>query len=145
MDNVQRNKIQICNAPSSISFKCILNNRYGPGVYSLFRKLEQAKIHLAKTHNHITFLMRCKSHHIIPKGLLLIPPFSSYRSSRIATRASQALLRERLQFHRFQKFSHVKHIELLERSLRETVNQSDLQRIFSAVKAPLEISSRNRK
>ena len=43
-----------------------LNNHYGHGVFHPFWELE-----LAKPVNHITFLMRCKSSDLIPKGLVL--------------------------------------------------------------------------
>jgi hypothetical protein len=74
-------------------------NWYGPGIYSSFRKLECLKIQLAETLNHITFLMRSKSQGIIPRGFSIKTPFNSRRSSKIAQRASQAFLRNRIHFH----------------------------------------------
>jgi hypothetical protein len=57
------------------------------------------KLELAKTLNHITFLMRCKSQGIIPKGFSIKTPINSRRSSNIVQRASKALVRDRIHFH----------------------------------------------
>jgi hypothetical protein len=43
---------------ASIGGRDELYNRYGPEKYPLIRKMENAKIRLAKTHNHVTFLIR---------------------------------------------------------------------------------------
>jgi hypothetical protein len=51
-------------------FRMYLYNRYGPSIYPFFEKLEGLNIQLAKTLNHITFLMRCKSKGLIPKASL---------------------------------------------------------------------------
>jgi hypothetical protein len=45
-----------------------LYNRHGPLIYPSFIKLESLKIQLAKTLNHITLLIGCKSQGIILKG-----------------------------------------------------------------------------
>ena len=103
MDNVQQHIT--CNSlPSSQTFRSYLHNQYGPGIYPNFRKFERLKIQLAKTSNHLTFLMKCKIHDIVPKGLLLKAPYHSHRSYKITLRASKALLRDRIQFHRFLLF-----------------------------------------
>jgi hypothetical protein len=65
MDNVQ--KLNSCiNVPSSQTFRSYLHNQYGPGIYPRFRKFECVKIQLVKTSSHLTFLLKCKIHDIIP-------------------------------------------------------------------------------
>jgi hypothetical protein len=55
--------------------------------------LNKIKIQLAKTSNHLAFLMKCKIH-IFPKDLTLEAPYHSYRF-KITLRASMVLVRER--------------------------------------------------
>jgi hypothetical protein len=100
MDNVKKHN-NCANVPSSQTFRSYLHNYYGPGVYPNFRKFERLRFQLSKTSNHLTFLMKCKTHDIVPKGLILKAPYHSHRSSRITLRAIKALLRGRIQFHRF--------------------------------------------
>jgi hypothetical protein len=71
MDKVQNKpNSSVQHTPSSESFQVYLCNRYGPGIYPSFRKLEYLKIRLAKTLNHITF-----------KKILPHPPVDGDRSS----------------------------------------------------------------
>jgi hypothetical protein len=135
MDKVQKPSSPECHIPSSESFKVYLCNRYGPGIHPSIRKLEHLKIQLAKTLNHITFLMRCKSQSIIPKGLLVKTPYSSRRSYKIAHRASMAILRDRIHFHWNNKASILQKIHQLENFLRSSVSNLDQQRIFTAVES----------
>jgi hypothetical protein len=58
MDRVRKPNISVCYTPSSEPYSIYLYNRYGPGIYPSFRKLERQKIQLAKTLNHITFFRR---------------------------------------------------------------------------------------
>jgi hypothetical protein len=99
MDTDQNLSNSECHTPSSEPFRIYLYKRYGPGIYTCFRKLERLEILLAKTVSHITFLMRCKSQGSIPKGFFVKTPVSSLRSSRIAQHATTALLRDRIHFH----------------------------------------------
>jgi hypothetical protein len=49
------------------------------------------KIRLAKTSNHLTFLMKRNTHDIVPRILMLKAPYQSHRSFKIILRASIAL------------------------------------------------------
>jgi hypothetical protein len=49
-----------------------LKNRYGRSVFLMFHKLENLRMKLAKTANHITFLKSCKSHRILPEVYICI-------------------------------------------------------------------------
>jgi hypothetical protein len=121
--------------PSSQTFRTYLHNQYGPGIYPHFRKFERLKIQLAKTSNHLTFLMKCKTRDIVPEGLMLKAPYHSHRSSKITLRASKALLRDRLQFHRFKKAALNKQINDLQSFFRRSTNHSDQLRILAAVES----------
>jgi hypothetical protein len=57
--------------PSSQTFSSYLRNQYGPGIYPKFRKLERLKMQLAKTSNHLTFLMKCKTQRYCPQRPLI--------------------------------------------------------------------------
>jgi hypothetical protein len=60
-----------------------LHNQYGPGIYPKFGTLGQVKIQLAKTSDHLTFLMKCKVLDTVPKGLILKAPYHRHHSSKI--------------------------------------------------------------
>ena len=51
---------------------------------------------LARYKNHVVFNLRCKSSGVIPPCLRLRPPLKTARSQRIAERASEAFLQERI-------------------------------------------------
>jgi hypothetical protein len=116
------------NTPSSEPFRIDFYNWYGPGIYPSFRKPECMKIQLAKTLNHISFLMKCKCQGIVPISL---------NSSKIAQHARRALLRDRIYFHWHNKAgnkaSQVQKFQQLENFLRSSVSHLDQQRIFTAV------------
>jgi hypothetical protein len=79
--------------------------------------------------------MRCKSHGIIPKGLLVNTPYSSRRSSKIDQLASMALLTDRIHFHWNNMVSQLQKIQQLENFLRSSVSSLDQQCIFTAVES----------
>ena len=76
-------------------------------LYDIIDRSEQAKVRtayklksyrerLARYSNHLTFLIRCKTHGIIPKGLWVTLPVRSTKAEHITERTSQALVRERI-------------------------------------------------
>jgi hypothetical protein len=77
MDKVQKTIGSQYYTPLSELFRIYLNTRYAPVIYPSFRILERLKIQLANTLNHITFLTRCKSQGIIPKGFYVKTPINS--------------------------------------------------------------------
>jgi hypothetical protein len=129
------------NLPSPQTFRSYeyLHNQYGPGIYPNFRKLERLKIQLAKTSNHLTFLMKCKTHDIVPKGLLLKAPYHSHHSSKITLRARKALLRDRIELHHFKKAAFNKQINDLESFFRRSINQPDHLHIMAAVESSFKL------
>lgn len=82
-----------------MSFKITVDSRYGPGTRQQIRRLEKLKIKLVKETNHVTFLTTCKKEEIIPKGLYLKSPYSSYKAKKVLEIASKKLLQDRLNFH----------------------------------------------
>jgi hypothetical protein len=124
MDKVQERNGSQCYIPSSEPFTIHLNNRYGPSIYSSFRKLERLKVQLAKTLNHTTFFTRWKSQGIIPTGFYVKTPINSRRSSKIAQRASNAL-RDRLRFQWCNKVLLHQKIHKLENFLKSSISETN--------------------
>jgi hypothetical protein len=135
VDKVQNVCNSECHTPLSESFRSYAHNWYGPGIYPSFRKLECLKIQLAKPIIHITFLIRCKSHCIIPKGLSFKNPANGQHSTRIVQCASKALLRDKIHFHCHNKVSQLQRIQHLENFLKSSVNNSEQHLIFAVVES----------
>jgi hypothetical protein len=79
--------------------------------------------------------MRCKSSDIIPIGLRLKTQFNTHRTSKIALRASRALLRDRIHFYWAKTSALIQHIRKQVDHLRGIVGPVDQQRIFKAVES----------
>jgi hypothetical protein len=65
---VRKPSSSVCYTPSSEPYRIYLYNRYGPGIYPSFRKLQHLKIQLAKTLNYIVSqsenpVILCVIHH----------------------------------------------------------------------------------
>ena len=73
----------------------------------------------ARFSNHVTFLSRC--HGIIPTELRITPPVKSAKADRIAHRAGQALVRERIADARCQKQLASIHIADLQSNLSQSL------------------------
>ena len=58
---------------------------------------------LSRFKNHLTFLLKCRDHRIVPRGLRIHLPVRSSKARLISLRASEALIRERIGFIRRQK------------------------------------------
>jgi hypothetical protein len=144
MEKVKKHNTFYTNTPSE-SYKNYLCNRYETDIYLCFTKLEKLNKQLAKTLNHIIFLMRCKSSDIIPLGLRLKTPVNSHRTTKIALRASRALLRGRIHFYWAKISALIQHIRKLEVYLRGIVGQVDQQYIFTAVKSSFRHNFRQQK
>ena len=123
---------------SPITYRSTLDSRYGPEVNSIFRRLEAHQHKLAREENHLTFLYKCKNHEIVPKGLQIKAPFPTQRVKRICERASQSLLQERINNHRFQRFKLRNEVEQLERQLHQRVEAEDYNRMVKSSKKSYE-------
>ena len=66
-------------------------------------RLKNLEEKLARYGNHLTFLMRCRNHNIVPRGLLVPLPVNTAKAQHIAWRTAKALLRERIKEVRQQK------------------------------------------
>ena len=66
-------------------------------------RLKNLKEKLARYSNHLTFLMRCRDHNLVPKGLRVRLPVNTAKARLIAWRTAKALLRERIKEARQQK------------------------------------------
>lgn len=117
------------NTPQ-ITFRNYLQTRYGPNILKTFRKWENTCKKLALSENSVTFLCKCRNSRIIPKGLKLKAPYHSARSFNIIKRASEALVRERIQFHRHNKVTLISEINKLQENVRRSVSQQDFDRMY---------------
>ncbi|XP_044752953.1 uncharacterized protein LOC123312537 [Coccinella septempunctata] len=89
--------------PPKINFNRYLKERYGPFSISSFRKLEELYKKLSHTENSLTFMCRCRDNRLIPKFLRIRLPFRSNGSEKIKNRFGYALVRERINFLRYNK------------------------------------------
>jgi len=115
------------NSPQQ--FRFYLNQRYGPNCLGIFRKLEKLYIKLSHSENSITFLYKCKNNNLIPKCLKLHTSYSNHKTQKILDRASRALLRERIQFHRYNKINLNNEIQNLKTTLLQQINRGDFDYI----------------
>ena len=86
---------------------------------------------LARYSNRLTFLTRCRSEVIVPNGLWVVLPVCSKKSNEIATRASQALLRERISDGHRQKAAILQSISMLESDLSQLLTPEQWSRLDS--------------
>ncbi|GJQ77838.1 hypothetical protein Trydic_g16093 [Trypoxylus dichotomus] len=89
-------------------------------------------IKLARESNHLTFLCKARQFKIVLKGLKITLPVSSNRAKRIANRASEALVRERINYHKLAKIRMTQECEIKQK-IGETVNEEDFTNICAAV------------
>ncbi|GJQ73405.1 hypothetical protein Trydic_g13769 [Trypoxylus dichotomus] len=83
-------------------------------------------VKLAKQSNHLTFLHRTRQLKIIPKDLKITLPVSSNRAKRIANRASEVLVRERINFHELAKIQITQECEKIRQKIGEIVNYTTI-------------------
>ncbi|GJQ64838.1 hypothetical protein Trydic_g7014 [Trypoxylus dichotomus] len=72
-------------------------------------------------------------HKIVPKGLKIALPVSRNRAKRIANRASEVLVRERINYHRLAKIRITQECEEIKQKIEEIVNEEDFTSICAAV------------
>ena len=106
---------------SSQAFRRTISDRYGPETVNNWRKWEKLNIKLAKEKNHLTFMCRCRDNDIIPNGLRLKTPVYTKQARRIGEKASRALIRERIAFHRHSKAKLEQSISAIEETIRSKV------------------------
>ena len=133
-DNSPNNNDNSNAGTSSLTFRKIISDRYGPDTVSVWRKCEKLTIKLARETNHLTFLCRCRDKDIVPKGLQVKAPVNSKRAKLITERASRSMLRERIAFHRRNKQALQTSIAQLQSSLRSRItSEEDQARVLNAV------------
>lgn len=120
---------RIINRMPQITFRQYLDNRYGPNINQCFRFLEKCYKKLAKSENSITFLCKCRQHNIIPKFLRLKVPFENEKIRRILEKASKSMVRERIQYHRYEKQRIINDITYIESELNTNIIEQDFQYI----------------
>ena len=83
----------------------------------------------ARLRNHLTFLIRCRNHQIIPRGLNIKLPTSIRNTHNIATKASFALLRRLIRNTRSKKVTILKEIDTCSEQLRKVLTETQWQRV----------------
>ena len=92
-------------------------------------RLKNHRERLARYSNHLTFLTRCCSEGIVPNGLRIVVPVRSKEADRIAARASQSLLRERISDGHRQKTRISRQISRLESDLSQSLSTDQWSRL----------------
>lgn len=69
------------------------------------RRVERVCQKLARACNHVILLRRCRDKALVPKGLQLKFPVSSYKAMRIKSDAERSLVSERLRFWRWKRMN----------------------------------------
>lgn len=115
-----------------------MTNQYGPETTSLFREYEYKLHKLALSQNHLTFLCKARQHKVIPKGLIVNLPIKNDRTRKISQKASEALIRERINHHRFNKAKLSEKCEEIREFFREILKQEDFVRIEAATQRSYE-------
>ena len=88
--------VVIMSSQQDLSLKQELRNRYGRETTNLVKSYERCVEKLARYKNHVVFNLRCKSSGVVPPCLRVRPPLKTVRAQRIAERASEGFLQERI-------------------------------------------------
>ena len=83
----------------------------------------------ARLSNHLTFLIRCRNHQIVPRGLTVKLPTSISNTSNIASKASFALLRRVIRNTRSKKVWISEEIDTYSKQLREVLTDHQWQQV----------------
>jgi len=84
------------------SLKSTIRHLYGEDISLHIRSLEKLRIKKSTLLSSLTFLLRCRDNHIIPRFLQMHHHIRSRAATRIYQRTSFALLRERIQRNRLE-------------------------------------------
>ena len=115
----------------SHTFKQTLEARYGPGINEKFRSYEKIMIKLTKEGPHITFLIKSRDSNVIPIGFRLKSPIPEERARKIVDKASRALLRNQISFHRWRKPLILDDATQRFEEIKELTDSTDNEKIFN--------------
>ena len=96
-------------------------------------RLKHGKERLARTCNHLTFLIRCRENGLIPKGLRIKIPVNSIslkNGRKLARRTSEALLRQLIKETRYKKVRTEQDIKSLEVQICRIVTNEQMAQIL---------------
>ena len=93
-------------------------------------KLKYLQEKLARYSQCLTFLIRCRNHNLVPKGLQIKLPVKSEKAFCIAWRTSLALVRERIEGARRTKTMLTKDISEISAKLSNTTQPEDFSNIL---------------
>ena len=119
----------------STTFKATLESRYGPGTSEKFRDYEKAKIKLTKEETHIQFLINARNQGIIPDGFRIKSPIPGQRARKILERASKALIRSQINYHRYRKSTLLQEVLQRFEEIKEYTDAEDYEAIFQKIEA----------
>jgi len=121
-------------------------------IVQLSYRLKHGMVKFARSRNHLTFLIRCRDHGLIPNGLWVTLPAkldNRKKSREIARRASESLLRALISDIRTKKVRIESAINTCARQLQELTTEEQTARIQkwcseAAEKASLETRTRQK-
>ena len=93
---------------------------------------------MSRFKNHLTFLIKCRNNKIIPKGLRITVPSISDKGRRIAEKAGQALVRERIKYVRKQKTVILMEISSIKNQMRDMVSCEVFDKVLAWVRNTAE-------
>ena len=85
---------------------------------------------MARLRNHLTFLIRCRENHVIPKGLSVTLPLASKSSLQIEHQTSLALLRQLIRDNRSKKVRISRDINTYTQQLAEVTTEEQRSQIL---------------
>ena len=127
------NRVHSFMSRSQITFRSYLNSRYGNAILTMFRRLDSLTLKFVSVSESLTFLCRCRSAKIRPAGLRLRDPCGSQRSGRIIQKATEGLLRERIEYHHKEKKQLQSTLLRMEDNLRGSMAREDWERMKKSV------------
>ena len=94
-------------------------------------KMKLSMEKLARWKNHLTFMIKCRNHKLVPKGFRVNLPSKSKKGRRIADRTGLALMREQIKTVRVNKITTSRKIDSLRQQLAELTTEDKLIEILS--------------
>ena len=108
-----------------MSVKNLLRSSYGPNIGCSTSRYERIGRKIARFKNHVAFSVRCKREGIIPISLKVRSPIDTAQGRRIAHRASQMFLSERIRVSNFKLRQLEDERKWMEIGLRRSLSSED--------------------
>ena len=117
-------KLRYNSFPSvKMSVKCILRSTYGAGITEITTGYQRCTEKISRFRNHVVFNARCKREEVSPESLRIRSPIDMEQGRRIAERAGQQFVNERLRLANY-KLRQLEEEKKMERNRSETKSVS---------------------